>query len=86
MKKRTSNSSVRQAKTARRKYDEEFKRQALMMIRHGQSVRSVAQALGISESLLHHCAVQRGPINQMPSWKSNNFGNDSSKLRWNATS
>jgi transposase len=53
MKKRPSNSSVRQAKTARRKYDEEFKRQALTMIRHGQSVRSVAQALGISENLLH---------------------------------
>ena len=53
MKKKPSNSSVRQAKTARRKYDEEFKRQALTMIRHGQSVRSVAQALGISENLLH---------------------------------
>jgi transposase len=54
MKKKSSNSSARQAKTARRKYDEEFKRQALTMVRHGQSVRSVAQALGISESLLHH--------------------------------
>ena len=53
MKKKPSNSSVRQAKTARRKYDEEFKRQALTMIRNGQSVRSVAQALGISENLLH---------------------------------
>ena len=53
MKKKSSNSSVRQAKTARRKYDEEFKRQALTMIRNGQSVRSVAQALGISENLLH---------------------------------
>ena len=54
MKKKSSNSSARQAKTARRKYDEEFKRQALTMVRHGQSVHSVAQALGISESLLHH--------------------------------
>jgi transposase len=54
MKKKSSNSSVRQAKTTRRKYDEEFRRQALTMVRHGQSVRSVAQALGISESLLHH--------------------------------
>jgi transposase len=53
MKKRPSNSSVPQTKTARRKYDEEFKRQALTMIRHGQSVRSVAQELGISENLLH---------------------------------
>src|SRR5262249_12484247 len=37
----------------RRKYDEEFKQQAGAMGRSGQSVRSVAQALGISENLLH---------------------------------
>lgn len=37
----------------RRKYDDEFKRQALQMIDHGQSVRSVAQALGVGENLLH---------------------------------
>ena len=53
MKKRESNSSVQQAKPVRRKYDEEFKQQALMMVRNGQSVRSVAEALGISETLLH---------------------------------
>src|SRR5215475_15935086 len=28
---------------------------------------------------------QRGPTNQMPSWKSSNFGSDLSKSRWNAT-
>ena len=37
----------------RRKYDEDFKRGALKMIHNGQSVRSVAQALGVSEGLLH---------------------------------
>lgn len=37
----------------RRKYDEEFKQQALAMIRNGQPVRSVAQALGVSENLLY---------------------------------
>ena len=37
----------------RRKYDDEFKRQALQMIDHGQAVRSVAQALGVGENLLH---------------------------------
>jgi transposase len=37
----------------RRKYDEEFKQQAVAMVRNGQSVRSVAQALGISENILH---------------------------------
>jgi transposase len=36
-----------------RKYDEEFKQQALAMIRNGQKPRSVAQALGISENVLH---------------------------------
>ena len=53
MKKKDPNSSVQQGKTVRRKYDEEFKKQALMMIRNGQSVRSVAEALGISENILH---------------------------------
>jgi transposase len=37
----------------RRKYDEDFKRSALKMIDNGQSVRSVAQALGVAEGLLH---------------------------------
>ena len=37
----------------RRKYDAEFKRNALQMIENGQSVRSVAQALGVAEGQLH---------------------------------
>lgn len=37
----------------RRKYDAEFKRNALQMIEQGQSVRSVAQALGVAEGQLH---------------------------------
>jgi len=37
----------------RRKYDDEFKQQAVAMVRNGQPVRSVAQALGISENVLH---------------------------------
>jgi transposase len=53
MKKRTQNSSAQQGQLARRKYDDEFKRQALAMVRNGQSVRSVAEALGISENLIH---------------------------------
>lgn len=39
--------------THRRKYDEDFKRNALKMIENGQSVRSVSQALGVGESQLH---------------------------------
>jgi transposase len=52
MKKREPDSSARPTKLVRRKYDEEFKQQALTMVRNGQSARSVAQALGISENLV----------------------------------
>lgn len=41
------------ASSVRRKYDDEFKLQAVRMVENGQSVRSVAQNLGISENLLH---------------------------------
>ncbi len=37
----------------KRKYDEEFKRSALKMIDNGQTVRSVAESLGVGENLLH---------------------------------
>ena len=37
----------------RRKYDEDFKRSALRMIDGGQTVRSVAESLGVGENLLH---------------------------------
>lgn len=40
-------------KVVRRKYDEEFKEQALKLIANGQPVRSVARDLGIGENLLH---------------------------------
>jgi transposase-like protein len=53
MKKRAQNSSAPHGQLARRKYDDEFKQQALTMIRNEQLVRSVAEALGISENLLH---------------------------------
>ncbi len=43
----------KEASISRRKYDEDFKRSALRMIENGQSVRSVAQALGVGESQLH---------------------------------
>jgi len=54
--KKGSSKSKRNTETPtrqRRKYDDEFKQQALAMIRNGQPVRSVAQALGVSENLLH---------------------------------
>ncbi len=36
-----------------KKYDEEFKRNALQKVFDGQSVRSVAEELGVNESLIH---------------------------------
>ncbi len=36
-----------------RKYDDEFRRNALRKVFDGQSVRSVSQELGINESLIH---------------------------------
>ena len=49
MKKTTPTKSVK----TRRKYDDAFKQQALQMLRLGQSVPTVAQALGISEGVLY---------------------------------
>jgi transposase len=37
----------------RRRYDAEFKKNALQMLEDGRSVSSVSQALGIQESLLY---------------------------------
>lgn len=36
-----------------KKYDDEFKRNALQKVFNGQSVRSVSQELGVNESLIH---------------------------------
>lgn len=37
-----------------RKYDEEYKREAMKKLHDGQSVASVARELGVAESLLHN--------------------------------
>ena len=36
-----------------KKYDDEFKQNALQKVFDGQSVRSVAEELGVNESLIH---------------------------------
>ncbi len=46
-----------------KKYDDEFKRNALQKVFDGQSVRSVAEELGVNESLIHkwkRAALQNG--------------------------
>ncbi len=51
--------------TTRRKYDDAFKEGALKMIENGQGVRSVAQALGVGENLLHKWKrTRRSTLNQ----------------------
>ena len=49
MKKATTTQPIK----TRRKYDDAFRQQALQMIRLGQPVPAVAQALGVSEGILY---------------------------------
>ncbi len=44
-----------------RKYDDEFKQQAIKKVFDGQSVASVSRELGVNESLLH-TAVGKGQL------------------------
>jgi len=52
-------------KTRHRKYDAQFKEEALKQIENGQRVSSVAQALGISEALLYQWRQRGGTISQL---------------------
>ena len=53
----------KKGKKRQRKYDAQFKQEALQQIENGQSVASVAQALGVSEALLYQWR-QRSRSNQ----------------------
>ena len=53
----------KKSKKRQRKYDAQFKQEALLQIENGQSVASVAQALGVSEALLYQWR-QRSRSNQ----------------------
>ena len=44
---------------SRRKYDQDFKTEALRMIANGRSVLQVAQALGVGENLLYRWRSQQ---------------------------
>ncbi|WP_338875016.1 transposase [Spirosoma sp. SC4-14] len=44
---------------SRRKYDQDFKTEALRMIANGRSVYQVAQALGVGENLLYRWRSQQ---------------------------
>lgn len=43
----------KQSKQTRRKYDEDFKKEALRMMSSGRSAAEVARSLGIGENLLY---------------------------------
>ena len=60
MKKATPNQAVK----TRRKYDDVFKQQALQMMRLGQSVPAVAQALGMGEGVLYKWKQAQRPAVQ----------------------
>ena len=53
-----------QAVKTRRKYDDVFKQQALQMMRLGQSVPAVAQALGMGEGVLYKWKQAQRPAVQ----------------------
>ena len=48
----------------RRKYDDAFKQQALQMMRMGQSVPAIAQALGMGEGVLYKWKQAQQPAAQ----------------------
>jgi transposase len=60
MKKATQNQAVK----TRRKYDDVFKQQALQMMRLGQTVPAIAQALGMGEGVLYKWKQAQRPAAQ----------------------
>jgi transposase len=59
--KKTTNT---QTPKTRRKYDDAFKQQALQMMRMGQSVPAIAQALGMGEGVLYKWKQAQQPAAQ----------------------
>lgn len=57
-------------KPGRRKYDEEFKRNAVQLIESGKTVRAVSQSLGVSEGLLQRW--KRNEIAERPALEAEN--------------
>lgn len=53
-----------QAVKTRRKYDDVFKQQALQMMRLGQTVPAIAQALGMGEGVLYKWKQAQRPAVQ----------------------
>ena len=60
MKKTTQDQAVK----TRRKYDDVFKQQALQMMRLGQTVPAIAQALGMGEGVLYKWKQAQRPAVQ----------------------
>jgi transposase-like protein len=68
-----------------RKYDDEFKREAVKKIHNGQSVASVARGLGVAESLLHNWKRQTRRRVLTRKRKSSPCAVNCAKSRWGAT-
>ena len=56
-----SNKSSKRKRRSNRRYDSEFKANALKLVESGRSVPSVAEALGIDKSLLYSWRRQADP-------------------------
>jgi hypothetical protein len=71
-----------------RKYDDEFKQNAVRKILDGQSVASVSRELGVAESLLHTAAGRKPNSKQVPILRKRiwNSKNGCGKWKWSATS
>ena len=65
-----------------RKYDDEFKRQAVRKILAGQSVASVSRELGVAEGVLHNwkkVELEKSSSAEQEVWNSRN---GLKKLKW----
>ena len=71
-----------------RKYDDEFKQQAVKKILDGQSVASVSRELGVAESLLHTGVAKRRRLRllRMPRVRLLSYENGCGRSRWSVTS
>jgi transposase len=57
-----SKSSIKSKRRRKRRYDAEFKENALLLVESGRSVSSVAESLGIDKSLLYAWRRQANPV------------------------
>ena len=68
-----------------RKYDEEFKREAVRKVFEGQPVASVARELGVGEALLHNWKKRKFAAGSGAEKELFELKNGCGRWRWSAT-